>query len=750
MVEGCSIQSMALRPFLLLSVFVSSLATGPADAYPAAAERAAAEVHTNDLPFWPVERPHKNRYLSVHGLRAFAGGYSEDGLEIWTFPLQLVTGYALDVVRADGSSVRGVEALTSASVDPLSMTRVYRGTDFQVEERMDTRERLPGIRILYRVHGPAGLQIRLHMRPSLNLMWPAGIGGQELNWNAGANGFELKEPRGKFRALIVSPQAATHTQPNNDRRGNVFGQDIQLTLRPRPCGDAHCAVLVFSGQSESDEDAQTTATALLSAPDEPAASDQARYDAKRMINVVTPDAKANRAIRWAQIALEQAWTCNARLGCGLVAGYGPSRGSRRPQYAWYFGGDGLLSTRALIHQGDYTRAAESLEFIIRYQNPDNGMIWHEMSQSAGFVDWTGDYHYMYAHVDIAFDFLDVMAAYDRATGDDGFLRKHWSALLKAWRYCLSTLDQDDGLPRVPKDMMGHNEQVQLTDELTLSAAWVRAAQAMAQLAAAKGDPALADQADAARERALTSLRARYRDAKAQRWISGYTRAGVAMGSRLRADLAAIASGAATAEESTQTLDMIATPAFLTEWGVRDTPITSPDYDPELYASGSVWGLTSASTAQALWRVGRADTAYALWSALLPWADQDSPGHMHEVMSGSAFVPQRESVPEQTWSSAGFLSATMAGLLGLNIDARANALHFAPQPPPSWPTLRVAQIRVGASVVDLEWQRSDTGQTLAVHNRGPSFQLVWSGRDSNHASVMRKQEIPTGSTRLTLP
>src|SRR3954466_5463171 len=39
-----------------------------------------------------------NRYISAHGIRGFAGGYSEDGLEFWSFPLQLVSGYYLSFV----------------------------------------------------------------------------------------------------------------------------------------------------------------------------------------------------------------------------------------------------------------------------------------------------------------------------------------------------------------------------------------------------------------------------------------------------------------------------------------------------------------------------------------------------------------------------------------------------------------------------------------------------------------------------
>ena len=118
-------------------------------------------------------------------------------------------------------------------------------------------------------------------------------------------------------------------------------------------------------------------------PADSCTNDGKRYSSSEIVKVTTPDVEANRAIKWAQIALEQAWTCNARLGCALVAGYGPSHPSRRPQYAWFFAGDGLLATEALLREGNYKRAADELAFLYRYQKADNGMMWHEISQSAG-------------------------------------------------------------------------------------------------------------------------------------------------------------------------------------------------------------------------------------------------------------------------------------------------------------------------------------------------------------------------------
>ncbi|MDQ1118147.1 glycogen debranching enzyme [Pseudoxanthomonas winnipegensis] len=713
---------------------------------------AAAPRDDAGVPSWTVTAPVQERYLAAHGLRGFAGGYGSDGLEVWSFPVQIASGYRLEFLRGDGTRWEAADAPAAATVDPFGLTRVYAAPGLRVSERIEARDTLPGVRVRLRVEqAPTGLRIRVHLVPSLNLMWPAGIGGQEFGWDDAAKGLLLQEPSGAFRALVASPQAGAHSVPNNDRRGSAFGQPLFLDLLPSACGRARCATLAFAAQSERDEDVYATAAALLEAPEAPAAADAARYAQATRLRIATPDAQADRALRWAQVALEQAWSCNPRLGCGLVAGYGPSHGARRPQYAWYFGGDGLVTTRALIASGQFERAAAQLAFELRYQHPDNGMLWHELSQSAGFLQWVRDYPHMYAHVDIAFDFLSVTAEYARASGDDAFLRAHWPQLLAAWRYCRGLIDAGDGLPRVPAGKMSGNEQDALTDELTLSAAWVDAAQAMAVMADTQGEAALAAQARADAVRARAAIRARYRDPAGQ-WISGFHRDG-RPGERFSgADLAAIGSGAATPQEAAAIFAQLASPDVLTDWGLRSKPASAPDYEPQAYSRGSVWGLGSAGAAEAMWRAGRGAQAADLWQRLVPWAAQDAPGHMHEVQSGAAFVPQRESVPEQTWSSASFLSAAIGGLLGLEVDGARRRLAFAPQPPAEWDWLRVQGVRVGADggTVDLAWRREAHRAVLELDNHGQAFDLTWRQLGGDAAPPTLERRIGPGRTRLVLP
>jgi hypothetical protein len=173
----------------------------------------------------------------------------------------------------------------------------------------------------------------------------------------------------------------------------------------------------------------------------------------------------------------------------------------------------------------------------------------------------------------------------------------------------------------------------------------------------------------------------------------------------------------SAEQRSAVLDQVASSDFQTDWGTRGKAASDPTYDPNSYASGSVWGLGTAGVASAFWSEHRPATAFPIWSALVAWSSLDSPGHMHETLAGDFYHEEVESVPEQTWSSASFLTAAVQGLLGLRVDGVARHLHFAPHLPPAWNKIDLRRIRVGGSEVTLDLAQSPGEMALHIRNEG---------------------------------
>ena len=396
---------------------------------------ARSAERTSDRLSWSTDATQPARFIAVHGRRSALFGYSADGLEAWAYPIQILS--SLNVAFAHQGTttqIDGHAVLRRVIYDPERVTRIYAGPDFIVREKLFVPLDAPGAIVTYEVEGVRPVDVVVRFVPVLDLMWPGGIGGQETAWDPAASAYVISEPTRRFTALVGSPDTVAHDETPNANRRVARSAGLAFTIR---AGKDRAARVVIA-TADGSEDVTTVARRLLNtrASLESAAADHYARLLNSALQIETPDPEVTRALSWSQVALEQAWVCNPDIGCGVVAGYGPSRKARRPQYDWFFAGDGMIATRALLATGRYERAREELAFILKYQNKDTGMMWHEMSQSAGVLDWK-KYPYLFGHVDLTYDFLDIAAEYYSVTGDASFIKKNWAAFESAYRYCRS-------------------------------------------------------------------------------------------------------------------------------------------------------------------------------------------------------------------------------------------------------------------------------------------------------------------------
>ncbi len=674
------------------------------------------------LPF-DTDSVAPQRFVAVHGEKAVVMGYASGGLELWAYPLQLISGYELGFRPAGQTTeVSGSALLRRTTYEPEAVTRTYIGPDFIVRERLFVPVHEQAIFVTYTVDCRHAIDIVVHFTPVLDLMWPASLGGQNIRWDEAASAYVLAEGTRKYGALIGAGPVVSHDPLFNSTQPGTLRKQIAFAVRAGGEVNASATVVVAGNDLGSSPAARLRD--LISGEKRFEAEARNHYAnlLANTLRIETPDAVVNQQLAWAQIALDQAWVCNQVWGCGLVAGYGPSRAGRRPQYAWFFAGDGLIAIDALVNSGDYDRAREALAFIAKYQDARTGMIWHEISQSADPADWATRYPYMFVHVDITFHYLITVEHYVSASGDTQFLQQNWPGLEAAYRYCKSLLNADDGLPRIPTSKEGGNEQDRLTDDLGLSTSWVGASRAFAGLAGLQGQKALAEEAMQLSEKARTSVARRYWDDTRNTWIDGYDQSGRAV--FREGDSGVRLDGILNQARSDSILDRVASSDFQTDWGTRGVAASSTRFEPDSYASGSVSAAASAGLASVFWSQHRPLTAFSIWSGLLPWGTLDSMGHMHELLTGDFYHQQIESVPEQTWSSAAFLSSAVQGLLGLERDAQANRLAFAPHLPASWNTLSLSNIKVSGGNMAITLSRVPGGMDLEAENSGNPIDLSW--------------------------
>ena len=661
------------------------------------------------------------RFIAAHGSKAVVMGYASTGLELWAYPLQLLSGYEISFRPAgETSEVTGDALLRRITYDPEAITRTYVGPDFIVRERLFVPLDEEAIYVTYAVECRHSIEIIVHFRPVLDLMWPASLGGQNTHWDSAASAYVLGEATRKYQALIGSPGIVAHDEILNSAQPGTSGGRVAFTVRAG--GEANRSATVIVARNSPGIFPKARLEDLLNAETKFEIEAHAHYGdlLARTLHIETPDPAVNQQLAWAQIALDQAWVCNEVLGCGLVAGYGPSRVGRRPQYDWFFAGDGLVAVNALVDTGDFDRAKAELSFIAKYQDAHTGMIWHEISQSVDPADWATKYPYMFVHVDITFQYLIAVEHYAAGSGDTQWVQQNWHGLEAAYRYCSSLLNQDDGLPRIPSTKEGGNEQDRMTDDLNLSTSWAAAAAAFGQLSRATGHAQLGEEAQQLSERAERSVAHRYWDDQRNSWIDGHDGSGRPV--VRRSDDAVNLVRILDQRRSGSILDQIASSDFETDWGTRGVAASSPRFDPNSYASGSVSALATSDIASAFWAGHRPSTAFSIWNSLLPWGTLDSMGHMHEVLTGDFYHQQVESVPEQTWSSAGFLSSAVHGLLGLETDAHANRLNFSPHMPSDWDRMSVSNIKLSGGTLALVLARVRDGLELQIENKGEPLEL----------------------------
>ncbi len=673
-----------------------------------------------------------NRYVSAHGRSAWTGGYANQGLEIWAGALQIASEVRPEFRReGDVSTFTAARTLADVAVLPDRLSRTYTGPDFAVREDIRVPAGQPAVLIRYSVQSVTPVQIIVRFRLSLNLMWPAAIGGQSVRWDDSQSAYIFTEPSRQFAAIALAPSAHAHDQPLN----NVLAQTNELAIAL----DSRTPQIVFARLNDA-----STATPLTSELTDlkqllaSSGNDEASLRNKDLVasdvQIETPEPDLNRALAWAEIALDQDWVCNDRLGCGFVAGFGPSRRGRRPQYAWYFAGDGMIASHAAMEAGELARARDELKFISKYQRAD-GMIWHEMSQSAPFLDWQNKYPYMFVHADLTYPYISAVADYVRRSDDRGFLQEIWPSLQKAFAYGAS-LAGSDGLPRIPAQTLGADEQSALADEIGLSAAWIAAGEDYTFLSEAIGDKEASSTAAKMASAARAAFPQRYWSARENSPLHGHRRDGTAVPDRGLSAVEAIKSHLFSEAQMRQILDNISSWRLEADWGTRSWPVGDPGYDPTGYVHGSVSALHTANVALAFWEQHRPDAAFQIWHALVPWAWLDSPGHMHEVLQGNVYMPQSESVPEQAWSSAGFLSAAVEGLFGLEIKAQARQITLTPHLPADWDHAVLRNVPVGNGRLNFSFEQNLNALTVHIENSSEPVHLLYS------------PEIPLGARSLT--
>ncbi|MFB3853522.1 MAG: glycosyl hydrolase family 65 protein [Vicinamibacterales bacterium] len=658
-----------------------------------------------------------SRYMEASGRKAAFLGREDGTFEAWVYPLKVLHDFNLSFgVSTYADPIPGSALAATVDIRPEASTVRYAHALFTVDATWFVPLDEMGGLVLLDISTSEPLTIVVRFKPDLKPMWPAGLGGQYSYWDASIKAYVIGEGSGKNAALVGSPLGL---EPPEQPAHNLPDAPSQFSIRVTP-EDARRGLvpIVITASVEKLEPARQVYARLL-------ASAAALYSAsvthaarlrEEFTSIDTPDDRLDLAFEWGKVALDKGFVCNPHLGCGLIAGLGPSGTTERPGFGWYFGGDTFINSWAMTAYGDFATVRASLDFLRGRQRADGKMM-HELSQSAGMIRWFEDYPYGYYHADTTPLYIVAVDDYVRASGDEALAKEFWPSLRKAYDYCLSTDEDGDGLMDNTKAGLAAVETGALRrrDVLTdvfLAAAWTEATGAMADLASI-AEPAFRQKALDAAAKARTSLNRRFLDDQNRRIHFAVMKDGIGQSERTVWPGFGIWRGVFDRDRPAVEgmLDELAGWGIGADWGARMLSRESKLYQPTSYNNGAAWPFLTGFAALALYAGDRAPAAWGYLDGTADLAFLEARGYIAELFSGDRLRPVDAAVPHQLFATTGFVSTVMRGLVGLRPaggtgeDDTHGRLRLAPRLPSGWDHLRVSGIHWRGAVFDLRvWKR----------------------------------------------
>jgi hypothetical protein len=639
-----------------------------------------------------------SKFAETVGRRAALLGREDGTFEAWLFPVKILRDFQLSVYF-DGAiePLPLSEMAERISSAPGRVTITHANAAFTIRQTWVAALDRPVVVVLLDIDTTRPLRLRASLIPELKPMWPASFGGQSSYFDEREHALILGEGLRRYAAVVGSPLFSRSSEQVGHQ---LPGGTVLLEMDVRPEAARRSVIpIVIAGSSAGSQEARRVyrealgqVSALVRESD-----DYYRAFAARSMTVETPEPVLNDAFHWARFALDKGWICNEGVGCGLVAGFGPSGASERPGFAWYFGGDALMNSWSILDYGDFNRARALLAFLRDHQRAD-GKMEHELTQSAAMLDWSR-YPYGYYHADTTPLYLLSMARYAVRSGDAAFVRESWDSLENAWRYCVSTLDAD-GLMSNRKAGAAAVETGALSGrvdkDVYLQGAWLAGLEGFATLARISGHESEADEA----ARQLANARASLAAWPASRgWLPfGRLTDGSTYDALSSWQALALAHGGLAPASAGRAAASFNRPELSTDWGTRLFATDSPHYDPLSYNDGSVWPFLTGFVTEAEFANHRASAGLQHLYGTAWLTGSPGAGFIPENLSGDRAQYLSHAVPHQLFSSSAAIRPLVAGLLGLSGDALSGTLRFAPHLPASWRSTRFDRFAVGESLV----------------------------------------------------
>jgi hypothetical protein len=660
--------------------------------------------------------------FTVAGPQGVIVGQQQGDFETWILPVKLMSHLQITAVVDNYAVPLDITSMArQIEVRPDRTTITYAHIALTLKMTIFAPDKTPdgtGAIVLFQIDSVRPVNLQLSFTPEMQPMWPErGFGGVAPEWvSEGKSGYYvLHTDYPEFAGAIALPGAIDGVMAPYQERPKVHPLELQLRYDPKIDGDKMYPLLMAVGETR-----ETATNAALHAKlldldqhlPQMYATHVARYEKQEAerTSIQTPDSLLDENFGWAETSIDQLRAKDSDGEVALVAGYYSSGDSARPGFGWYFGRDALYTLYALDSYGDFDLSKMELSFLLKRQRADGKMM-HEYSQTAGTLDWA-QFPYEYAAADATPLFLTTLLDYVKSSGDIEFLKANHDAVMKAWQF-ESTHDADgDGIydntqgtgwvESWPGAMPKQEVYLALLDQ--------QASRAMVQLSKLLGDDTTAAKAATRAESVSKTIEREYfRDGMyAFSWNDG------------KADTTSTVFPAVAwwnsdtgLKQPKASLRAWASHRFDTDWGTRDVDETASVYDPISYHQGSVWPLFTGWASLAEYRGGQPLAGYEMLMQNADLTRAQDIGAVTELLSGTFYEPFGRSTSHQLWSSAMVITPVLRGMFGIGIDALNHTLKVEPRLPADWNEAAVRRLRVGDSLVDVNYKRELRAMSVSL-------------------------------------
>jgi glycogen debranching enzyme len=188
-------------------------------------------------------------------------------------------------------------------------------------------------------------------------------------------------------------------------------------------------------------------------------------------------------------------------------------------------------------------------------------------------------------------------------------------------------------------------------------------------------------------------------------------------------------GILSPEKAYSVAERLRAPDMFNGWGIRTLSSLSPAYNPMGYHIGSVWPHDNSLTAVGLRSLGLIDQALELSQGLLDMTREQPYNRPPELFCGYERAHDNDPVQypvactPQAWAT-GSIFQLIQTMVNLVPDAPGNTLRIIdPALPESISYLSLHNLRVGPTLLDLEFERSGSSTACRVSKKRGNLRVV---------------------------